>query len=222
MFFSKKSVGKIFLGLQLASISTFTNAATPPLIGRFQPEATVLCSDGSAPDFQNYNAIVDYQLIPMSEANPQSAPVIWLSERLGTPVIAVPAFVRIDHWTCPPNGNSRLVHREFYYHSLYSHDGNFSGEYKLIGSHPSGDFTSSMLYLGRDLTEDISDEITFHMDERIDGAIEKFSYHGPQKSLAMSITPNSAAQTFTAVFKNVCSQGSENLVLNYVLSPELQ
>jgi len=112
------------------------------------------------------------------------------------------------------------VHREFYYHSLYSHDGSFGGEYKLIGSHPSNNFTSAFLYLGGDLTEDISDEITFHMDERIDGAIEKFSYHGPKKSLAMSIAIRAGESSFQVTFKKVCLEGIGDLSVNYVAAEE--
>jgi len=216
MFFAKNSIGSIAICWYL--FSSISLAST--LQGRFVAEGVVACSDGSKPDFREYNAIADYQLIPFAEAHETTAPVIWLSEREGIPVIAVPVFVRIDHWTCPPNGNSSLVHREFYYHSLYSHDGSFGGEYNLIGSHPSNNFTSAFLYLGGDLTEDISDEITFHMDERIDGAIEKFSYHGPKKSLAMSIAIRAGESSFQVTFKKVCLEGIGDLSVNYVAAEE--
>lgn len=175
-----------------------------PIPGRYEAVAPAQCADGSAPRFDRWLSLDEYD-IPVPEAPAGRLPSFWWVRHAETLHLALPAIADVHHWTCPPDGDSVLVRRRFHFLTLFAPG---SGGFKRVGSYAPWNFASAATTVTKPLYADVSNELTFHELPEIDGAIERFRYYGPQRDPGLALTPGTHAEEWNVRYAGACRDGS--------------
>jgi hypothetical protein len=206
-------------------VSVFLNAQinaqslSDTKLGRYDAIHIPNCSNGQSPNI-HFGVVVKEQQLALATEIPEANTSVWIMDHNNTRRIGIPAISQVDHWTCPPNGRSSLVRSRFGFISVYDAGDELSkSPATLLGSFDPGHYGSQVVRVPPKLTEDISDEITFHMYESIEGAIERFEYFGPSKQVDLKLLGTSNQDDLLVEYRGVCQSPDETLVVEYKLVP---
>lgn len=185
--------------------------------GRYDVLGSPTCNNGRPAIFKTAVAFENNYFVPMNQASKQSPPIFWILDYKGQRAIALGAVVQIDHWDCPDNGHSTLVHAHYSYLSLFKFlEVDFpTSRYQILGSYASNYYNTHTPYFADELEQDIDNEITFHMKPEIDGAIEQFKYYGPTKKPNFRIVDSLPEDRVRVEYENVCGPGQPALTVEY-------